>query len=64
MKKIEITQETLNNIVAVAFKSGELWGVTYSTWFSPTDEDTADKIKECQLNMIDTLEKTVHTFIV
>lgn len=48
MKKIELTQEQLNAIIAVAFKSGEIWGVTHSTWFTPTEADTLNKIVECQ----------------
>jgi len=56
MEKVEITQETLDNIIAVAFKKGELWGVTYSTWFTPTAEDTNEKIKECQTDMAKNLK--------
>jgi len=29
-----------------AFKAGEQWGVTYSTWFTPTDQDQRDKFEE------------------
>ena len=45
---ISLTKEQLDSIIAVAFKRGQIWGVTYSTWFTPTDEDTLNKIVECQ----------------
>lgn len=47
MKTYHITEEKLNEILRTAFKNGELWGVTYSTWFTPDDDDTDDKITEC-----------------
>jgi hypothetical protein len=33
-------------IIRAAFKKGEVWGVTYSTWFQPSKEDTERKIQE------------------
>lgn len=48
METLTLTQEQLNSIIAVAFKRGEIWGVTYSTWFTPTEADTLNQIVECQ----------------
>jgi hypothetical protein len=42
----------LNDKIKKAFKAGEEWGVTYSTWFTPTEEDTEEKIKETIKNIL------------
>lgn len=47
-KTVTLTLEQLNAIIAVAFKNGEIWGVTRYTWFEATESDTLSKIVECQ----------------
>ncbi len=39
-------ERIIKNIYIKAFKDGENWGVTYSTWFNPSKEDTEKRIKE------------------
>lgn len=41
-------KEGIDRIIELAFKKGESWGVTYSTWFTPAEADTLEKIKEAQ----------------
>lgn len=41
----QITEEDLERVVKLAFSKGENWGVTYSTWFEPDEEDNKRKIK-------------------
>lgn len=43
---MEITKDRLEEIIRIAFKYGEQWGVTYSGWFSPEEEDTERNIQE------------------
>lgn len=43
---MEISREELKNIIRTAFQRGEDWGITYSTWFTPTEEQTEEKIQE------------------
>jgi len=47
MTEITIKKEHFEEAIKAAFKKGENWGVTYSTWFTPSEEDTKDKIEEC-----------------
>ena len=44
MEQITITKEQFEKAIEDAFKKGESWGVCYSTWFIPKEEDTKDKI--------------------
>lgn len=44
MEQITITKEQFEKVIEDAFKKGESWGVCYSTWFTPTEEDTKGKI--------------------
>lgn len=44
MTEITITKEQFEKAIKDAFKKGESWGVCYSTWFTPTEEDTKEKI--------------------
>ena len=37
--------ELLERIVRSAFAAGENWGVTYSTWFTPSKADAEKKIQ-------------------
>lgn len=46
MEQITITKEQFDKAIEKAFKKGESWGVTYSTWFTPTEEDTKAKIED------------------
>ena len=39
-----LTKKEFENIIKFAFQKGELFGVTYSTWFVPTDDDRKEKI--------------------
>lgn len=43
---MEYTKEEIEDIIRKAFKAGEQWGVTYSTWFIPTKAGTEEKIQE------------------
>ena len=38
-------REELENIVRLAFEKGEQWGVTYSGWFTPSEEDIEQEIQ-------------------
>ena len=52
MKKIfNITEKEIIEIIKIAFEDGENWGVTYSTWFIPTESRT-NKEKEKTINKI------------
>ena len=48
MAQIIIDREKFEKLIEETFKKGESWGVTYSTWFTPTEEDTAEKINEAK----------------
>ena len=39
-------KEILKQIIKMSFKEGENWGVTHSTWFKPTSQQTENKINE------------------
>jgi hypothetical protein len=52
---IIITKEQHESLIESAFKKGECWGVTYSTWFVPTEEDTRKKIEEAKNDSYKTL---------
>jgi len=45
--------ETLKDIIRTAFKKGELWGVTYSTWFEPNEEQTEEQIEKAIDEILD-----------
>jgi len=40
------TVEELREMLVQAFDRGEQWGVTYSTWFTPSDADVEKKRTE------------------
>ena len=40
-----MNNELIEKIVRSAFKKGENWGVCYSTWFTPSKEETNQQIK-------------------
>ena len=40
---MKITDDQFKQIVLEAFDLGETWGVTYSTWFQPSEEDQEKK---------------------
>lgn len=46
-----LTDKEFKGIIRKAFKLGEFWGVTYSTWFAPTKKDhkvmLKNTIKRC-----------------
>ena len=46
MANVIINTEKFLSMLEDAFKKGEQWGVTYSTWFTPSEEDTKSKIDE------------------
>jgi len=48
--EITITKEQFDKAIEQSFKKGESWGVTYSTWFTPTEEDTKAKIEDAKKN--------------
>jgi hypothetical protein len=39
-------REYLEKIIRTAFEYGENWGICYSGWFTPSDEQTEIKIQE------------------
>ncbi len=43
---MEYTKEQIEEIIRKAFQSGENWGVTYSTWFTPSEQDTEKRIQD------------------
>lgn len=45
-KKVNISINQLKEMLADSFEMGRNWGVTFSTWFIPTDEDNYKKIYE------------------
>jgi hypothetical protein len=36
----------IEDIIRTAFEKGQIWGETYQGWFTPTPEDTEEKIQE------------------
>lgn len=42
---MEIKENVLESIIRTAFDYGEEWGVTYSTWFTPTAEQKENKVQ-------------------
>ena len=48
MSQIIIDREKFEKLIEEIFKKGESWGVTYSTWFTPTEEDNKEKINEAK----------------
>ena len=44
MEQITITKEQFEKAIEDVFKQGESWGVCYSTWFTPKEADTKEKI--------------------
>lgn len=46
--EITITLKEFEAIVKKAFKSGENWGITYTGWFEPSDEDYNEQIGKVQ----------------
>ena len=43
---IPITNKEFDDAIRDAFKAGENWGVTYSTWFTPKESETTAKQEE------------------
>lgn len=50
-------REELENIVRLAFEKGEQQGVTYSTWFTPSEEDTEQKIQDAIFEILQEVQK-------
>lgn len=48
-----MNEEEIRSIIRIAFQKGEQWGVTYSTWFRPTEEDTEKRIEEAIKEILD-----------
>ena len=49
MSEITFTKEQVQQMMMEAFIKGENWGVTYSTWFTPTEEEKANRAaKDCE----------------
>jgi hypothetical protein len=47
---MNISNEMLKDLIKLAFIEGQQWGVTYSTWFDPTEADHNKKIEEAIVN--------------
>jgi len=45
-KALPNSLDELKDILFMAFKAGENWGVTYSTWFIPDEGDDKKKFEE------------------
>ena len=43
---IPITNGEFDTAIRAAFKAGENWGVTYSTWFTPKTSATEEEIRK------------------
>jgi hypothetical protein len=41
-----VDKKLIEAIIRIAFEHGESWGVTYSTWFNPTNEQTEENIQK------------------
>jgi hypothetical protein len=50
---------SIEEIIRAAFFAGESWGVTYSTWFTPSKEDTERKIQEAIKSITDNTKEEV-----
>lgn len=49
MTEITFSKEQVQLMMMEAFVRGENWGVTYSTWFVPSEEEKADRAaKDCE----------------
>jgi len=46
-KTISLTEKQLKDIVKFAHHAGEMWGVTYSGWFMPNEEDQKERLEAC-----------------
>jgi hypothetical protein len=55
-----MTTQELEELFREAFKAGELWGVTYSTWFVPSVEDTAEAMTRAMKEVLEKLNKKTH----
>jgi hypothetical protein len=53
--KIILSKQELDKLIETAFKAGENWGVTYSTWFVPTVADTKEKTDAAKAEAYKTL---------
>jgi hypothetical protein len=43
---MKISKDEVKYLMKKAFECGEQWGVTYSTWFTPTKEQTVEQLNE------------------
>ena len=50
------SKNTVKDMIRESFSDGELWGVTYSTWFDPKEEDTEEKIQETVNRLLNKIE--------
>jgi len=48
---MNISSEQLKSMIESAFLEGQLWGVTYSTWFKPTEEQHKEKLYEAMVTV-------------
>lgn len=56
MKTYILKEDQLEFLIKVAFGNGETWGVTYSTWFIPTEADKTEHVNKT-IDLIKTLIK-------
>ncbi len=48
-KKATFSPEEVQKMMMEAFVKGENWGVTYGGWFSPSEQEKADRAaKDCE----------------
>lgn len=56
MEKSEL-QKQIEKAVTQAFKMGEQWGVTYSGWFTPSEQDTQHQIDMAIVTILNDWDK-------
>lgn len=56
-KLINLTEDQLVEVITMAFSCGEQWGVCYSQWFTPSEDDQRKKLKEAVVAVNDLLKQ-------
>lgn len=57
MEERIFTEDQVKELMVRAFEKGENWGVTYSTWFIPSEEEKAERCaKDCSKSYNDFIE--------
>jgi hypothetical protein len=51
-----IDEYLLSQIIKIAFECGESWGVCYSTWFIPSEEEKQQRLLDARKNVKEQLK--------